>query len=172
MKKTVVFLLGLAVLLAAGSQTLGQEKATPEKKASAAPKPVHVITNLADIKWGDAPPIFPPGAKIAVLQGDPSKGGVYTLRLKVGDGYKVAPHWHPTAENLTVISGTFNLGMGDKLDESKTTAMTAGAFATMPARMHHYAWCKGDTEVQVHGVGPFKLIYVNPADDPTRAAKK
>src|SRR6266550_818092 len=103
MKKTFVFLLGLGALLVAVSQSVGQEKTTPEKKASAASKSVHAIMNPADIKWGDAPSIFPPGAKMAVLQGDPNKGGVYTVRLKVGDGYKVGPHWHPTAENLTVI---------------------------------------------------------------------
>jgi hypothetical protein len=109
---------------------------------------------------------------MAVLQGDPDKTGPFTLRLKVQDGYKVAPHWHPISENLTVISGSFNLGTGDELDQTKTTALSAGAFATMPAKMHHFAWAKGETEVQVHGAGPFKLIYVNPKDDPTHTAKK
>jgi uncharacterized protein (TIGR02246 family) len=133
---------------------------------------MHVILNPSDIKWGDAPPIFAPGAKMAVVQGDPSKAGVYTVRLKAGDGYKIPPHWHPTTENVTVISGTFNLGTGDSLDETTSTAMAAGAFASMPAKMHHYAWFKGDTEVQVHGVGPFKLTYVNRKDDPSKTGAK
>jgi hypothetical protein len=146
-----------------------------EKKAAKAPaaamKPTHVIMSEGDLKWGDAPPSFPAGAKMVVLQGDPGKPGMFTIRLKVPDGYKVAAHWHPTTENLTVISGTFNLGTGDKLDEKSTTAMTAGAFGSMPAKMHHYAWTKGATEVQVSAMGPFKLIYVNPADDPSKAKK-
>lgn len=128
--------------------------------------------NPADIQWVNAPTVLPPGAKMAVLLGDPAKTGLYTIRLKAGDGYKIAAHWHPTTEHLTVISGTFNLGTGDKLDESKATAMSAGAFGTMPAKMHHYAWCKGETEIQVYGMGPFKVIYVNPEDDPSKATRK
>ena len=130
------------------------------------------MENESEIQWMDAPPVFPAGAKMAVLQGDPNKPGPFTVRLKVGDGYKVAPHWHPTAENLTIISGTFNLGTGDTADASKTTALTAGAFATMPAEMRHFAWAKGATVVQIHSEGPFKLIYVNPKDDPTHTASK
>src|SRR5262249_13846887 len=117
-----------------------EEKKAAKSKAPAAAK--HAIMSEGDLKWGDAPPTLPAGAKMVVLQGDPSKSGMFTIRLKVPDGYKVGAHWHPTTENLTVISGTFNLGTGDKLDETKTTAMTAGSFATMPAKMHHYAWTK------------------------------
>lgn len=170
MKKTSVLAGALVLVVALGSVALAQEKAASGKKAGAAHKAAtHKILGPGDIQWGDAPPVFPPGAKMAVIQGDPGKsGGEYAVRLKVPDGYKVAAHWHPMAENLTVISGTFNLGVGDKLDESKTTAMGPGAFGTMPARMHHYAWTKGETEVQVHGIGPFKLIYVNPDDDPSK----
>jgi hypothetical protein len=171
MKKSLLSVLVPGVLAAVGSLALGQDKGAPAAKAPAhkAHAATHVILNASDLKWGDAPPVFPPGAKMAVLQGDPSKAG--PVRLKAGDGYKVAAHWHPAAENLTVISGTFYLGTGDKLDEAKGTAMTAGAFASMPARMHHFAWFKGDTEVQVHGMGPFQLTYVNPADDPTQGKK-
>ncbi len=172
MRKFVASAMFVGVLSAVGSGALGQDKAAGSDASGSAHKATHVILNPADMKWGDAPAVFPPGAKMAVLQGDPSKGGVYTVRLRVKDGYKIAPHWHPTTENLTVISGTFNLATGDKFDESATTAMVPGAFGSMPAKMHHYAWCKGDTEVQVHGVGPFKLIYVNPKDDPTKGASK
>ena len=142
-----------------------------EKKAAGAGKPMHVIMSEGDIKWGDAPPTLPAGAKMAVLQGDPGKAGMYTIRIKAPDGYKVAAHGHPAAEYLTTISGTFNLGTGDKLDETKTTPMAAGTFGSMPAKMHHYAWCKGETEVQVSGMGPFVINYVNPADDPSKTKK-
>ena len=163
MRKLLALVAVVMVLCAVGSSALAQDKAAHA---------THVALNPSDLKWGDAPPIFAPGAKMAVLQGDPSKGGVYTVRLKAGDGYKIAPHWHPTTENVTVISGVFNVGAGDKMDTASTTALVAGGFASMPAKMHHYAWFKGETEVQVHGVGPFKLTYVNPKDDPTKAPAK
>jgi hypothetical protein len=162
----------LAVVLGCFSVFALTVSAEEKKEAkSKAPAAKHVIMSEGDLKWGDAPPNFPAGAKMVVLQGDPGKTGMFTIRLKVPDGYKVAAHWHPTDEQLTVMKGTFNLGTGDKLDETKTTAMTAGAFGSMPAKMHHYAWTKGETEVQVSAMGPFKLIYVNPADDPSKAKK-
>ena len=120
------------------------------------------------LKWGPAPAVFPAGAKMAVLQGDPSKAGVYAVRLDMPNGYKIAPHFHPTDEHVTVISGTFMVGMGDKMDATKMTTLPAGGFVTAGANMHHYATAKGHTVVQVHGMGPFQLTYVNPADDPTK----
>ena len=172
MRKASVLSVVLGFLCVLGSSASAQEKKSPAAKGSAAAKmPMHVIMSEADIKWGDAPPTLPAGAKMAVLQGDPGKAGMYTIRIKAPDGFKVAAHWHPTAEHLTTISGTFNLGTGDKLDETKTTPMAAGAFGSMPAKMHHYAWCKGETEVQVSGMGPFVINYVNPADDPSKTKK-
>jgi hypothetical protein len=160
-KKQILTALALVLF---GALAFGEEKMAA-KKTAAAP---HVVTQPGDIKWGDPPPVFPAGAKMAVLRGDPSKTGMFIVRLKAPDGYKVAPHWHPTTENVTVISGTFNVGMGDQADPAKSTVMAAGAFASMPAKMHHWAWCKGETEVQVSGMGPFVLTYVNPADDPSK----
>jgi quercetin dioxygenase-like cupin family protein len=124
------------------------------------------------IQWGPAPPVFAAGAKFAVLQGDPSKPGVYTVRLEMPNGYKVAPHFHPTDENVTVIKGTFLIGLGDQLDPAKTRTLQAGDFATAHANEHHFAIARGQTIVQVHGVGPFMLTYVNPADDPTKQTAK
>ena len=170
MKKALALAIGLAVLGAVGSAAAQEKAAAPAKKKMAAPKAMAAPMNESDIKWGDAPPIMPAGAKFAVLAGDPGKTGSYVIRLKMPDGYKVAAHWHPLDENVTVISGTFNLGMGDKLDTSQGKAYTAGAYGTVPAKMHHYGWCTGETEVQVHGMGPFKLTYVNPADDPSKGA--
>lgn len=120
------------------------------------------------VKWGPAPAIFPAGAKMAVMQGDPSKAEVFTVRLDLPKGYRIAPHFHPTDEHLTIISGTFLVGMGDTIDPRKTLALSAGGFATAPAQQHHYAIAKTHTVVQVHAIGPFQLTYVNPADDPTR----
>jgi len=126
-----------------------------------------------EIKWGPAPPVFEKGASMAVISGDPSKAGPFVVRLKMPAGYKIAPHWHPTDENVTVISGTFSLGMGEKFDVKALKSLAAGGYGLMPAEMRHFAMAKTAATVQVHGTGPFALNYVNPADDPSkRTAKK
>jgi len=132
----------------------------------------HVATTADELKWGPAPSGLPPGAKLAVVSGDPSKAGLpFTMRVKFPDGYQVPPHWHPTDENVTVIQGTVNIGAGDKFDQSASKALPAGSFALMPKNMHHFAWASGETIVQIHGVGPFAINYVNPADDPRKKPK-
>lgn len=130
----------------------------------------HVVVMPDAIKWGPAPPVLPAGAQAAVLLGDPSKEGPFVIRLSAPDGYKIPAHFHPTTENVTVISGIFHVGTGDKLDTSKADKLTAGGFVSLPAGMHHYAWTEGATVVQVHGTGPFALTYVNPADAPQAPA--
>jgi quercetin dioxygenase-like cupin family protein len=120
------------------------------------------------LKWQDGPPSLPPGAKIAVLEGDPTKEGPFVFRVKVPDGYKIPPHTHPKPERVTVISGTFNLGMGEKFDATKGEALPAGTYGMWPAGMKHYVWVKGETVVQFHGTGPWVIEYVNPADDPRK----
>ncbi len=130
----------------------------------------HIMTAPAEITWGDPPPVFEKGAQFAVVSGDPGKPGIYVVRLKMPAGYKIAPHWHPTDEHVTVISGTFALGMGDKIDTASAKILPAGGYALLPAQMHHYAFAKTDSIVQVHGMGPFALTYVNPADDPSKRA--
>jgi quercetin dioxygenase-like cupin family protein len=127
----------------------------------------HVMSTPKDLKWGDPPPVFEKGAGFTVISGDPSKDGLYVVRLKMPAGYKIMPHFHPTDENVTVISGTFSLGSGDKFDEATLKALPAGSFGLLPAQMHHYAMAKTACVVQVHGMGPFALTYVNPADDPS-----
>ena len=124
--------------------------------------------NPSDLKWGPAPAVFPKGAKLAVLSGDPSKPGPFVIRLKMPAGYRIAAHHHPTDEYVTVISGDFRLGMGDKLDKAKTKALAAGGFGVAPQGMNHYAWTKTGTVVQVSAEGPFAMVYVNPADDPSK----
>ncbi len=124
--------------------------------------------NGSELKWGAAPPVFPKGAQVAVLSGDPFKDGPYVLRLKMPAGYKIPAHNHPASENVTVISGHFHLGMGDKLDEKKGMELTAGGYGEAPPKMNHFAWTTSPTVVQVHGQGPFGMTYVNPADDPSK----
>jgi quercetin dioxygenase-like cupin family protein len=109
---------------------------------------------------------------MAVLDGDPTQKGSFTVRLQAPAGYKIPPHTHPTAERLTVISGTINLGMGDKLDETATRPMGPGSFAVLPTGMKHFVWNKGESVVQIHSEGPFEINYVNPADDPRNEKKK
>jgi len=121
------------------------------------------------IPWGPAPPFINPGAQLAVLEGDPTAStGDYTVRLKMPDGYKIAPHWHPLRENVTVLSGTFKVGMGDQFDAKKMAAFTEGSFAFLDPDMHHYAMACGQVIVQVHGQSPLQFNYVNPEDDPSR----
>jgi uncharacterized cupin superfamily protein len=127
----------------------------------------HQAVTPADMKWGEAPPVFKKGAKMAVLVGDPKSNGMFIVRLKMPTGYKIMPHWHPTDENITVISGGFAMGMGDTLDPS-AKVLLPGAFMSMPAKAHHFGFAKGETVVEVAGMGPFAMTYVNPADDPSK----
>ena len=131
--------------------------------------PRHSVTAADDIQWKQ----LRPGAEIAVVSGDPDKeGSPFVLRFRYRGKARIPPHWHPGDEHLTVLSGTFRLGMGEAGDESATTELRAGAYAFVAAKMAHYAWTDGDTTIQAHGVGPFVINYVNPADDPSRAGKK
>lgn len=131
-----------------------------------------IVSSSKDVKWGPAPPILPKGAMMAVMAGDPAAAGLVAVRLKMPVGYKIPAHWHPTDEQVTVLSGSLAIGMGDKLDESKGETLRAGGFGVAPAHMNHYAWTKTGAVVQVNLMGPFALTYVNPADDPTKAASK
>ena len=126
-----------------------------------------------DIVWKDGPAALPPGSKRAILEGDPGKEGFYTVRMMYPDGlHKIAPHTHPQAEHLTVISGTFNVGMGEKFDQSGGQAMPAGSYFCMPAGMKHFAWTTGETVIQLSGIGPQNIVYLDPADDPRNAKQK
>jgi len=120
----------------------------------------------SEIVFQPGPASFPAGSQIAVLQGNPSGTGEFTVRLKWPAGYKLPPHFHPTDENVTVLSGTFLVGMGDEINLDKTLKLDPQGFITAPAQGHHYAVAKTDVVVQVHGEGPFAITYVNPKDDP------
>lgn len=125
----------------------------------------------AEIVWKRGPSSIPPGAELAVLEGDPAKEGPFVMRLKLPDGYRIPPHTHPKPERLTVISGKFHIGMGDRFDAKLGRAMPVGTFGTWPAGMTHFVWAEGETVVQLHGDGPWTIRYVNPDDDPRGADK-
>ena len=127
----------------------------------------HMMMMPDEMKWADIPSL-PPGAKISVLEGPLGEAVPVTFRLKFPGNYQIPAHWHPGIEHVTVISGTFNMGMGDKLDNTKTMALSAGGVAIMQPKTPHFAWTKDETIVQVHGMGPWGVTYVNPADDPRK----
>src|SRR5215510_12570628 len=131
----------------------------------------HTIVQPQEIKWGPAPAALPPGAEAAVLFGDPSKEGLFVLRLKFPAGYHVAPHTHPVDEVLTVISGTFRMGMGETADQSKAQPLPAGSFFALPPGTAHYVFTNEETIVQISTNGPWRLAYINPADDPRQRSQ-
>jgi ChrR-like protein with cupin domain len=130
----------------------------------------HMVVPVDKVQWNPAPPILPPGAQLAVLEGNPGAKGPIVMRLKLPADYVIPPHWHSMHERITVISGTFNIGNGDAVDRKASQPLTAGGFLSLPAKMHHYAWVKVPTVVQINLEGPFDLFYVNPADDPQKKA--
>jgi mannose-6-phosphate isomerase-like protein (cupin superfamily) len=126
----------------------------------------HTVFSPDQIEWKPAVGALPPGAQIAVLRGDPSQPGLFTLRLKFPANYSIAAHWHATDEHATVLSGVMNIGVGEKFDKAKTHAVGAGALMVMPAKTNHFAWNDGEVILQLHGMGPWVVNYLNPADDP------
>lgn len=127
----------------------------------------HVMIVPADLKWSPVPSL-PAGAQIAVIEGPPSNAGPITARIKFPANYRLPAHTHPVIEHVTVLSGTFHMGAGDKLDTTKTKALTQGAFAIMQPGTRHFAWTAEETIVQIHSVGPWGITYVDPADDPRK----
>lgn len=159
-------------LIALVASAQADDKAKKDVKKADAKKVGAVFISPSEVQWGDAPPDLPKGAQIAVLNGNPMKAGPYTIRLKAPDGYKIPPHWHSKNEELTVLSGTLVLHMGDEMT-SPSHDLDAGSFHYLPAKMHHAAESKGETIVQISGTGPFDIHYLNAADNPNpKTAKK
>jgi quercetin dioxygenase-like cupin family protein len=132
-----------------------------------AQEPGHTTVSPDTLKWAE-PPVLP-GAKLAVVQGDPSKEGPFVYRLKMPAGYKVPPHFHKASENVTVLTGVFYIGLGEKFDQGSGQELPVGGFVSVPPKHPHYAWAgPQETVVQVHGVGPTDLTFVNPTDDPRK----
>lgn len=138
--------------------------------ASSHARQAHVFTPDG-LSWVPAPVILPAGARLAVLEGDPSKAGPFTMRLAMPAGYRLPPHFHPVDEHVTVISGAFQVGMGETFDEGKLTTLPPGTFGVIPPGMRHFARAEKATVIQLHGVGPWGLTYVNPADRPNSASR-
>ena len=127
-----------------------------------------IAENTKEMKWMPDPNMLPKGAKITVLSGNPTAAGAFAMRIKMPAGYVVPAHWHTNDELLTIISGDFYGGMGDKVDKKHSKVVHAGGFAQMPAKMHHFAWTKKGAIVQLNGMGPFDIHYIDPKTDPTK----
>jgi quercetin dioxygenase-like cupin family protein len=159
MTTATAFAIALLVIVVSSAGSSGRD-------ANQTAAPGHPVVRPDDVAWKP----LRPGAEIAVVSGDPDQAGApFVMRFRYRGPARVPPHWHPTDEHITVLSGTFVVGMGERFDESSGRELPAGAYAFVPGKMAHYAWTKGDTVIQIHGVGPFTINYVNPADDPSKA---
>jgi hypothetical protein len=153
----------VSVLFAAGMVAGTPVRAEEEAHGSA-----HVMVRPADRSWADGPASLPPGTKVAVIEGDPTQAGPFTLRLRLPARYRIPPHWHPADEHVTVIAGAFHMGLGESYDASKGKRLPVGSFAVMPAKTAHFAFTKEPAVIQLHGIGPWGINYVNPSDDPRK----
>jgi quercetin dioxygenase-like cupin family protein len=153
MRKAVLLVsfIGLSVPVTARSQEAGAD---------------HQMVLPAKLEWKDAPPALPPGAKLSVLEGDPAKPGPFTMRIKMPKGYKIGAHTHPAVEHVTVLQGVLRMGVGETWDDKALHDIPTGGFAVMQVGTKHFVQCKQACTVQVHGIGPWGITYVNPADDP------
>ena len=133
--------------------------------------PGHVMLTPKQIKWQAAPASLPAGAQMAVLDGDPSQSGVsYTIGLKMPNGYRMPPHWHPSDASVIVVQGVFGMGLGEKFDSTRGRELKPGSYMRVSKEVRHYEWTKGETIIYVSGLGPLDTTYVNPADDPRQKA--
>jgi quercetin dioxygenase-like cupin family protein len=126
----------------------------------------HTVVPGDAVEWGAAPASLPPGAQAAVLIGSPTKEGPFVLRLKFPAGFVVPPHRHSKDELVTVISGRFAIAAGEKVDRTAAKPLPPASFVHLPAGMPHYAMTAEETVVQINGMGPFDVTYVDPKDDP------
>jgi quercetin dioxygenase-like cupin family protein len=167
--RTCLGLSAAALMAAATGQGLAAQadaKKQPPPPAAKKQAAEHKMSNPADIVWGPAPPGLPSGAQATVLNGDPGKAGVFTIRLKAPDGAQIMPHWHPSDEQVTVVSGALMVGMGQKWEDSALKELSQGGYVNLPRKQAHYVKMKGETVVQVTAMGPFAITYVNASDDP------
>ncbi len=166
-----IVLVAAAGLAAAGCERADHARtevneAPANAVAEPATAPVHKIVSAEQVSWTPGPPSLPAGAQAAVLHGDPTKEGLFVMRLKVPAGYSIAPHTHPQPEIVTVVSGAFNVGMGETADKAKAQRLPAGSFFAFDPGMAHYAHVDEETVVQISSTGPWGINYINPADDP------
>src|SRR5688572_24893984 len=145
MKSAIVLITLLSAHVASAQQ--------PAQTGAATEKPHAIIALPATIAWGPAPAILPSGAQLAAIEGNPAEKGEFTMRLSMPDGYRIPPHFHPVTEHVTVLEGTFKVGMGDVFDAAKVTALPTGTFAALAPGVRHFALAKGRTVIQLHGTG-------------------
>lgn len=163
--RKLIATLTVSILIVAAAIVSAQQAG---KSKAATGSGQHVMVTPDQVKWGPGPPALPPGAQAAVIAGDPAKPAMFVIRAKFPDGYTVPPHWHPTDEYVTVLSGTLMVGVGEKLDAGAMHALSAHSMAKMPRRTNHYVRAKGETVIQVQAIGPFDVTYVSPNDDPRK----
>jgi quercetin dioxygenase-like cupin family protein len=128
----------------------------------------HIMVDADKLIWKDNPTL-PPGAKIAIIEGNPKEAGLFAFRLKFPAGYRIPPHEHPVTGHVTVLAGTFHIAVGERFDAASGDAVPMGGYSLMPGNTRHYAWADGETIIQIHGLGPWGIKYVNAADDPRAA---
>lgn len=129
----------------------------------------HIMVEADKLVWTDNPTL-PPGAKIAIIEGNPREAGLFAFRLKLPAGYRIPPHEHPVTGHVTVLAGTFHIAVGERFDAASGDAVPSGGYSLMPANTRHYAWTDGETIIQIHGLGPWGIKYVNATDDPRTTA--
>ena len=157
MRRTIVSVVTAGAILSAGGFA-----------ASTRAQPAHVIQTVSEAQWGPAPPLLPAGAEIAVLSGDPTKTGAYSVRLRFPPNYAIPAHSHPTDENVVVVSGAVTFGMGNELAKGAATnkTLSPGGYFLASAGMNHFAYTTAESTIVLYGLGPVEFKYVNPADDP------
>lgn len=129
----------------------------------------HIMKTSEELEWKEGLKSLPAGSQVAMLEGDPTKKGPFAIRLKFPANYKIPPHWHPQIEHITVIEGQFFMGAGEKFDQAQGKGLPVGGFAVMPIKFRHFAFTADQpATVQLHGMGPWDIIYVNSADDPRK----
>ncbi len=179
MRTSNLLLLSIAIILA-GCATDADSDSRLEAEASAIQSasmqetvhdPGHILFQNDSIEWQNGPGSFQEGSQFAVLEGDPSVEGVFTMRIRMPDGFVISPHFHPQPERLTVLEGTFLLGSGDAFVPDEVQPLRTGAYTSMPPGMRHFAIAEGETVIQLTSTGPWEITYVNEADDPRRASR-
>lgn len=169
LQSTILVALVLAAGLVAGR--IQAQRATPASPSQVHGGAEHTIVVPQEIKWQPGPESLPRGAQYAVLEGDPTKEGPFTMRLKLPSNYRIPPHTHPIIERVTVVEGEGKIGMGREYNEQKMKRLPTGAFFTMPPGMEHYAGTENGVIIQLNGNGPWGIQYINPADDPRQRGR-
>jgi quercetin dioxygenase-like cupin family protein len=162
--RAAVAVLMIAMSLGVGSLARAQEEKATRPDAGGAERVMRLTP--AELTWTAGPPMLPPGARMAVIEGAFNQPGPFTVRLKFPTGYRIPAHWHPTKVTVTVISGTFHMGLGDELSTGAGKVLPAGSIFEMPASIHHFGWTSEETIIQEHGIGPLSVNYLHPAPDP------